>query len=368
MNYTDVISAPRREFRDRPTFVSLYSGCGGLDLGFSWAGFRGVWANDVDPIAIDTYRTLMPDHMAVVGDVSTMRERPRRGAADVVIGGPPCQGFSVAGRMDPADPRSRHVLEFLDVVAAVRPSAFVMENVKALACSPRWTTLREELIEEARSLGFTVQLFLLNAAQFGVPQARERMFLVGVRRGNGSLRDPHDRSVSGTLTVRSAFERLPRVGAPGNDTICTARIVFAKNPVLRPSPWAGMLFNGAGRPMDAERPAPTLPASMGGNRTPIVDQDQLDTAAEPWIVRYHGELRRGRESRKRVPNRLRRITVEEAAALQSFPPLTWSGPQSARYRQIGNAVPPELAYRVALALRDTLGLDEGSARGTARAA
>jgi DNA (cytosine-5)-methyltransferase 1 len=122
-----------------------------------------------------------------------------------------------------------------------------------------------------------------------------------------------------------------------------------------------MLFNGAGRPMDLDRPAPTLPASMGGNKTPIIDQDQLDAGADPWVVRYHAHLWNGGTPWTRVPPRLRRITVEEAAAIQTFPAgMRWAGPQSARYRQIGNAVPPELAYRVALALRESLGLDDGA--------
>jgi DNA (cytosine-5)-methyltransferase 1 len=115
--------------------------------------------------------------------------------------------------------------------------------------------------------------------------------------------------------------------------------------------------------MDLDRPAPTLPASMGGNKTPIIDQHQLDSGAEPWVVEYHAHLWRGGEPWKQAPPRLRRITVEEAAAIQTFPAgMTWAGSQSARYRQIGNAVPPELAYRVALALRESLALDYGEDR------
>src|SRR6202034_264013 len=101
------------------TFVSAYSGCGGLDLGFRMAGFRPVWANDIDPTAIETYRALLGDH-AVTGDIGSIMLSKRAHAA-IVIGGPPCQGFSVAGRMDPDDPRSRHVAQFLDLVQRVRP-------------------------------------------------------------------------------------------------------------------------------------------------------------------------------------------------------------------------------------------------------
>jgi DNA (cytosine-5)-methyltransferase 1 len=362
MNDTDVIPVvPRRPYRAQPTCVSLYSGCGGLDIGFRWAGFRPVWANDIDPVALESYRGALPGHPAVAGDISSLPDRPGRGDADVVIGGPPCQGFSVAGRMDPKDPRSRHVWTFLEVVEDVRPRAFVLENVKALAMNRRWTGLLERLMEHADGLGFEPRLYLLNAADFGVPQARERMFLVGIRRGEGAHVAPFADTATAQPTLRSALEALPRFGQVGNDTVCAAKITIAKAPVLRRSPWAGMLFNGAGRPMDLDRPAPTLPASMGGNKTPIIDQDQLEAGAEPWVVRYHAHLWRGGDPWKKVPSRLRRITVEEAAAIQTFPAgMPWSGPQSARYRQIGNAVPPELAYRVACAIRASLGLDDGT--------
>lgn len=352
--------SPRREYRDQLTFASLFSGCGGLDMGFRWAGFQPVWANDIDPVALQTYRLAMPGHPAVAGDIATLADRPGLGDADVVIGGPPCQGFSVAGRMDPRDPRSRHVWTFLDVIAGVRPRAFVMENVKALALNRRWSGLVDQLVERAEDLGFVTALFVLSAADFGVPQARERMFLVGIRQGEGAPATPVADTAQSQPSLRTALDALPPFKAPGNDTVCQAKITIARAPVLRRSPWAGMLFNGAGRPMDLDRPAPTLPASMGGNKTPIIDQEQLAHGADPWVVEYHKHLWNGGAPRKKVPPRLRRITVEEAASIQSFPlGLAWAGPQSARYRQIGNAVPPELAYRVALSLRNGLGLDAG---------
>lgn len=363
VNDRDVVRVrARRNFADRPRVVSLYAGCGGLDVGFTWAGFDVVWANDIDPVALQTHSRAMPEHTVACGDISRLADRPGLGDAEIVIGGPPCQGFSVAGRMDPHDPRSRHVWQFLEVVEDVRPVAFVMENVKALAVNRRWSSLVDDLTARAEDLGFATQLYLLNAADHGVPQARERMFLVGVRNGDGAHVHPVADTAQAQPTLRDALDTLPSYGEPGNDSICAAKVTIAKRPVLRRSPWAGMLFNGAGRPMDLDRPAPTLPASMGGNKTPIVDQLQLEAGADPWVVDYHEHLWSGGKPRKTVPDRLRRITVEEAAAIQTFPlEMTWCGPQSARYRQIGNAVPPELAYRVAMALRSGLGLDDGSA-------
>lgn len=345
-------------------FVSLYSGAGGLDLGFARAGFTPVFANDIDQFAVQTYNRLnevrdpewreaasrFVGHSAVCGDVRVAAAHLSEGAADLVIGGPPCQGFSVAGRMDPNDPRSRHVFDFLGLVAKVKPRAFVMENVAALARNRRWADIIQSLKEMA-ALDYKVELVILNAAHWNVPQARERMFLVGVEHDAGDFILPTGPTAEDPPTVREALHGLPRAGEPGNDSLCTAKITLAKAPVLRPSPYAGMLFNGQGRAMGLDRPAPTLPASMGGNRTPVVDEGDLYDSDNPWIVEYHHRLFvEGLPALQELPveARLRRITVEEAAAIQTFPnDVAWQGPQSARFRQIGNAVPPRLAYHVA---------------------
>lgn len=335
--------------------VSLYTGCGGLDLGFHHAGFSTVWANDVDPFALDTYamelkrQGLVPPQIHC-GDISKVK-LPQLGVVDVVIGGPPCQGFSVAGRMDPHDPRSRQVWEFFRVVEQLRPQAFVMENVKALAFNTRWESTIRALEAKGEELGFRTRLLLLNAADFGVAQLRERMFLVGIR----------DRVVSmpmgsgAKMTIREALNTLPEYGTLGNNSICPARVTLAKTPVLRKSPFAGMLFNGQGRPIDLETTAPTLPASMGGNRTPVIDQLSLATHAEPWVVSYHAHLMAGGKPWVKAPKRLRRLTVEEAACLQGFPQgMVFAGSQCVKFRQIGNSVPPALGAAVARALKEAL--------------
>ena len=184
------------------------------------------------------------------------------------------------------------------------------------------------------------------------------MFLVGVPLDGPDFVLPPAPTVENPPTVRQALSQLPGVGEPGNDSLCTAKITLAKTPVLRRSPYAGMLFNGQGRAMNLDRPAPTLPASMGGNRTPIVDEGQLRHNAEPWIEEYHRRLFHERgPALSELPGHanLRRLTVEEAAVLQTFPKdVPWQGRQSARFRQIGNAVPPMLGYHVASAVAATL--------------
>jgi DNA (cytosine-5)-methyltransferase 1 len=324
------------------TVASLFAGAGGMDLGFLQAGFQVVWANEAAPDACATYRDNVGGHL-VQGDIHDIPSSAVP-ECDVVIGGPPCQGFSVAGKMDPHDPRSRLIWQMARVIRDRRPRAFVLENVKALGMLERWRSVREALVDEMERLGYSVSFRILDASEHGAPQQRERVFFVGVRGGRFEFPSPQARRPS----VREALEALPEYGRPGNDSLCRARITPARRPVLRRSPFAGMLFNGLGRPIDLGRPSPTLPASMGGNKTPIIDQVSLTEGAEPWVVGYHAHLMSGGPPAASAPARLRRLTVEECAALQTFPPgMRFHGGQSSRYTQIGNAVPPALARALA---------------------
>ncbi|OQP49282.1 hypothetical protein A4H97_28470 [Niastella yeongjuensis] len=333
--------------------VSLYSGAGGMDIGFHLAGFNTLWANDIDKFATQSYESLFQNNVITTGNL-VEQKIPKLSNVDLVIGGPPCQGFSVAGKMDPSDPRSKHVWNFLGIVEKLSPRGFVMENVKALGVNSRWEGLRESLIKEAQKLGYNTKLVILNAAHFGVPQARERMFLIGLKHKKPDEIVPLIKNK--IVSVKDVLKSLPKFGDKGNDSICTAKITPAKNPVIRKSPFAGMLFNGQGRPINIEMPALTLPASMGGNRTPIIDQLQVEKETKnSWIIKYHKHLIKGGSPYNSVPEVLRRLTVEEAAAIQTFPKaMRFIGTQTTKFRQIGNAVPPLLAYYVALSLRNQL--------------
>ena len=236
---------------------------------------------------------------------------------------------------------------------------FVMENVKALGTMPRWRLLREALVDAFAAAGYETEMRVLNAAHYGVPQLRERAFFVGSRGGEYRIRFPRRSHLSRQVTAREAFAGLPEPGAPGNEGECTAIITIASKPVLRRSPYAGMLLNGQGRPIDLNRPAPTIHASAGGNKTPIIDLKQLLGTGRPWIERYHGRLMNGSVStpNERPPTHLRRITIRESALIQSFPDsFKFSGKRSSQYRQIGNAVPPKLAKVIARELLRSLQL------------
>lgn len=345
--------------------ISLFSGAGGMDVGFYQAGFSIRFANELDPVACETYRRngLGKIHVGDLDDYWT--ELTSVSSPDVVFGGPPCQGFSVAGKMDPKDERSKLMHRFFDVVELTKPSAFVCENVKALAVLSRWEALRGRLVRRAEKLGYRTALFVLDSSSFRVPQARERMFLMGIRANLTSLSNQGlhaeftkrlERHKSKAPTMAEVIRRLGPAGNERNSRVCNAKVTFAKNPVLRRSPYAGMLFNGAGRPIDPNGVSSTLPASMGGNKTPIVDEAEIFDGEPSYVVEYHRRLQAGgKPYQGTAPTRLRRLTVDECLAIQTFPEgFALAGPQSARYRQIGNAVPCRLAFCVAESLKEIL--------------
>ncbi|NKX47766.1 DNA cytosine methyltransferase [Rhodobacteraceae bacterium R_SAG8] len=344
--------------------VSLFSGAGGMDVGFVSAGFDVQIANDIDKDACLTYEKNHSGriiHGDLVGKAHLLKGHE---GVDMLFGGPPCQGFSVAGKMDPDDERSQLLLSFFDVVDALEPTAFVCENVKALAQLEKWSGVRDEVMARA-SANYNVTMIVLSANDFGVPQKRERVFCIGIHRRKGNLsptafdalvRAMLEQQKRAAETVEQVIRRTGRAGSARNEEICNAKITFAKAPVLRKSPYAGMLFNGAGRPLAAKGYASTLPASMGGNKTPIVDEGEIFDGLPSFVESYHNGLMAGDKPKEGcAPSRLRRLTVAECLRFQTFPEsYQLYGRQSAKYRQIGNAVPSKLAEAVANVARDLL--------------
>lgn len=339
------------------TAVSLFTGAGGMDIGFESAGINVLCANELNKDACDTYATNHPGVKLIRGDLTQhMDELKKYEGIDLVFGGPPCQGFSVAGKMNPNDERSQLIWRFLDVVEMLRPKAFVMENVKALATLEKWEPVRQRYMQRVRDMGYKCQYWILNASDYGVPQNRERVIFVGstedydVSLFENALNKQH-RSAQ---TLRELFQTLPEIGSAENPHTCTARITLAGSPVMRKSPYAGMIFNGMGRPLNLDGVSATLPASMGGNKTPIIDEELLrNPSADDWVKEYHGKLWRKEIEAEfgPAPERLRRISIVESAAIQTFPNYyEFCGSKSAIYTQIGNAVPCRLAQAVATAV------------------
>lgn len=340
--------------------VSLFSGAGGMDLGMEMAGFKTVFANDFDKYATNTLRNNLSIPVVETGCVTksfTLLKKYR--GVDLIHGGPPCQGFSVAGKMDPNDPRSAMLWNYCEAVKIVRPKIFVAENVAALARLEKWRDVRIRFISTMSNLGYTVSYFVAKSCDYNVPQTRERVFFIG------KLNSDHSFDLDGlfeiykkpAVKIKRLLIKLGKPGTDKNNGLCNAKITIAQNPVLRKSPYAGMLFNGLGRPLNLEGYAPTMHASMGGNKTPFIDEKQLYEDEPSWVEKYHAHLMNGGKpySLDAAPKFLRRITVSEAAAIQTFPKTyVFDGPKSVQFRQIGNAVPVELSKIVGLVCNDVL--------------
>lgn len=147
------------------TAVSLFTGAGGMDVGFERAGIRVVFANELMKEAADTYKANHPNDVMVNDDIYNVLDMMENyKGVDLVFGGPPCQGFSVAGKMDPDDERSKLIFTFLDVVEKVRPRAFVMENVKALGFIDKWEPVRKKYLDRTIQLGYICYPFSIRCA------------------------------------------------------------------------------------------------------------------------------------------------------------------------------------------------------------
>jgi DNA (cytosine-5)-methyltransferase 1 len=294
--------------------VSLFSGAGGFDLGAQLAGHQVVWANDVLPDAVATYRRNIGDHI-VQGDITEIpsSEIPR---ADLVIGGFPCQGFSIANwNRSASDPRNRLYRAFVRVVSDLQPRYFVAENVRGIL-SLEGGQVFSRILQDFRRAGYAVRHALLNAANFGVPQNRHRVFILGVREDlPNELQFPpaatHGtaRSLRKPVSIGEALRGLPAPSASCElpNHICS-QFKLKHNGYINH------------RPVDASKPAPTVTA-------------RGDTKGGA-MINYH-------------PSGTRRLTVRETAIIQGFPnTFVFEGSMTSAYLQVGNAVPPPLAARV----------------------
>lgn len=346
--------------------VSLFSGAGGLDLGFENAGYRIVYANEMNKDSAASWkanRPLTANAMHLGNIVEQMAELNKLKDIDIVFGGPPCQGFSIAGKMKDNDPRNKLVETFMSIVSSIRPTVFVMENVKALATHKKWNDVRKTLEEKARQDGYSARFGVFQVKDFGVSEYRERALFVGVRYDRGAVVDFFEEMknhLTDPLPLRTVLREAGRYASPSNPITSTAKVTIAKNPVLRGSAYSGMLVNGSGRPMNLDSLSPTLTASMGGNGTPIIDQHALESPQKiNWFVGLHKKMLKKKKPEEHVPSYIRRLTVKEAAAIQSFPAdYVFEGSKCSQYRQVGNAVPPLFSNAIAKAVRDAYFSDE----------
>lgn len=323
--------------------IDLFSGAGGLSLGLHMAGWHIKAGFEIDRDAINTYTDNFPHTELFACDVRTIDFKQYAGI-DLVAGGPPCQPFSVAGKQQAALDERDMVPQFIRAVKEIRPKAFLMENVAGLMTA-RHKDYLALVTQQFKELGYHLNVQILCAYDYGVPQRRKRVFFIGTQEKGFSFpvathgpSRPHP-----FVTAREALKDAPK-DAPNK-----AKVTYASKPIMRPSPFSGMLVNGQGRPINLDGPCHTIPATAGGNRTHIVD-------ARGVLQDYHKELLANGHIRQGEVSDVRRLTAAESARLQSFPDdFTFIGRGASRYRLIGNAVPPKLAYVIGKTIIDFLG-------------
>ncbi len=334
-----------------PTAIDLFSGCGGLTLGLKQAGFDVIGAVEIDPLAVETYRLNHPevhvweeDIRALSIDEVKKTLNIKIGELDLLAGCPPCQGFSsvrtLNGTRKIKDERNDLVFEFFRFVEGLMPKAIMMENVPGLAKDPRLSKLKEML----RELGYDPKHDILNAADFGVPQRRRRMILIGSKIGQVDFADPD----SIGLSVRFVIETLPKPASSDDPLHKVAgrrsnRIIG----LIREIP-----KNGGSRKDLGKRRQLKCHKECDGFKD-IYGRMAWDDVA-PTIT---GGCVNPSKGRFLHPRQDREITLREAALLQSFPDDYKFSLQRGRLavaEMIGNALPPEFIRRHASEIRDVL--------------
>lgn len=312
--------AERMGMSDSLTLISLFSGGGGLDLGFERAGCEVEVCVDNDPESCKTLRHNRPQWDVFEGDIRKFEPKAK---ATLVIGGPPCQGFSTAGKGNPDDPRNFLWREYFRIVEAVQPTALVLENVSGLKHGKNRDHLTG-IQKTLHSLGYEFAVGVLNAADYGVPQIRKRLIVIGLRDGIPSLPAP---TVREHLTVWDAISDLEKRG--DDESINHVPNRHAPHVIERwdkLSPGESDPNYGRAR-LDASRPSTTIRA--GGGYGPRGNH----------LAGFHPPIH---------PTLPRQLTVREAARLQSFPDeWIFQGSKTAQGRQVGNAVPMLLAEAIA---------------------
>ena len=334
--------------------VDLFSGCGGFSTGFELAGFETDVALDIHPPSLATLRLNHPSAHTVLGDIRKVDEKELSGYVSsqrpglVVTAGVPCQGFSLSNRKRHAeDKRNFLFLEFIRVASHMKPDVVVLENVSGLV-STKDGAFKRDIATAIEELGYDVHFALLNAADYGVPQTRKRVFFVGVPKGSTWLFPEVEFGIAGRpyRTVRDAIlGDLPRLSAGSSSTKYSGQATSEFQEWLRQN-HGDTLFNHAApaHPQDTiDRIKATKP---GEPMYPAFRQRIRLHPANPSPTQICGGIRP--QFQFGHPTQARGLTIRERARIQSFPDwYQFTGGVTQGRVQTGNAVPPLLAKAIA---------------------
>lgn len=311
-----------------PTVVSLFSGCGGSDAGVINAGFSVLMANDILPYAKDAYLANHPETDYVLGDVSNISSFP---AADLLVGCYPCQGFSQGGARKADRKINTLYLEFAKALHCIKPKAFIVENVSGMVRS-NFEHLLKHQFQIFTEAGYKVKAQILNASHYGVPQARKRIFIVGIKNElNTEYQFPsavYGENLQPYRTIRDAIGHLPEW--PLGEFYDTD------------FHWYYMSRN---RRQDWDQISKTIVANPRHMPLHPVSPTMEKVGTDKWVFS--------------TDKPARRFSYKEAALLQGFDdfifPETKNSSMNMKYTVVGNAVPPPLFEVVAKALPDIWG-------------
>lgn len=301
--------------------ISLFSGAGGLDLGLILAGNEVIWANDIDKDAVATYRENIGSHI-ICDDIRNINI-DNLPDADVVVGGFPCQGFSLANRLRTLeDDRNQLYLFFYNIIKAKQPKFFIAENVKGILSLGNGEAIKH-IIENFESAGYMTSVNLVNMADYGVPQTRQRVIIIGQRKDLGETmlfnfpKPTHSKDgkdLPRWISIKEAIDHFPD---PDKENTILNHVYSSYKVEYRN-------FTGH-RQTDPDKPSPTVLARGNGKGGVCA------------IPHYNGK---------------RRLSIRESASVQTFPEsFHFVGTMNACYRQIGNAVPVEFAKLLGEELR-----------------
>lgn len=329
-------------------YIDLFCGAGGFSLGFDKSGFQNIFSVEIQKEFCDTYEANFPTHNLIQKDITKLTKEEiqkltKSNEIDVIIGGPPCQGFSIAGNIGRKfidDPRNKLFQEFVRVVSIVNPKYFVMENVARLYTHNKHQT-KKEIIESFNKLGYQVECNILNSADYGVPQVRKRVIFIGSRISD-KISFPN---ISHTEynTVKNALADLPTLKSGDTSSLINHKAMNHTEQMLHK-----MSF-----------------IKDGGDRTDIPLNLRPKSGDVRKYIRYHsdkpsvtitGDMRKVFHYSQN-----RALTVRELARLQTFPDnFEFKSNSIAQQQQVGNAVPPLMAEAIANNIKNMIKEDNKS--------
>lgn len=316
-------------------YIDLFSGAGGFSLGFDNKGFQNVFSVDIEPSFCKTYKYNFPNHQLIEKDICDVKDSEisylkEFDTIDVIVGGPPCQGFSIAGNIGRKfvdDPRNRLFKEFIRFVKVIKPKFFVMENVARLYNHNKEKT-RQDIITDFENLGYKVACKILNSADYGVPQVRKRVIFIGTST-NKKIIFP-EKEVDTYVSVKEALSRYPKLKS-GEESSVPNHVAMSHSEQMLTK--MSYITDGGDR---NQIPVKIRPKSGDVRK-------YIKYASDKPAVCVTGDMRKIFHY-----DQNRALTVRELAKLQSFPDdFVFKGSKISQQQQVGNSVPPKMAESIA---------------------